>query len=44
VLAHRQVTDAYLAALSRANRAILLTFDRRISEQHGTTAAIEVLE
>jgi len=43
ILGYRQVTDAYLAALARESRAVLLTFDRRIAEQHGATAAIEVL-
>lgn len=34
VLGHRQVTDAYLAALARRNRGKLVTFDRGLAALH----------
>lgn len=34
VLGHRQVTDAYLAALARRNRGRLVTFDRGLAALH----------
>ena len=35
VVGHRQVTDAYLAALARAHGGRLLTFDRGLAALHG---------
>lgn len=34
VMGHRQVTDAYLAALARHHRAALATFDRGLAALH----------
>lgn len=34
VIGHRQVTDAYLAALARANNGRLITFDRGLAALH----------
>lgn len=34
VVGHRQVTDAYLAALARANQGRLATFDRGLAALH----------
>lgn len=35
VVGHRQVTDAYLAALVRAHRGRLATFDHGLAQLHG---------
>lgn len=35
VMGHRQVTDAYLAQLARANQSRLATFDRGLAALHG---------
>lgn len=35
VIGHRQVTDAYLAALARAHDGRLATFDRALAALHG---------
>lgn len=40
VLGHRQVTDAYLAALARAKRGRLATFDRGLAALHGDVAVL----
>lgn len=40
VIGHRQVTDAYLAQLVRANRGALATFDRGLVAQHPDVAAL----
>lgn len=34
VVGHRQVTDTYLAALARANKGRLVTFDKGLAAQH----------
>ena len=38
---HRQVTDAYLAALARHHGGVLATFDRGVAALHG--AAVELV-
>lgn len=38
VLGHRQVTDAYLAALARRHRACLVTFDGGLAALHADVA------
>lgn len=38
VVGHRQVTDAYLAALARARRGVLATFDRGLAALHADVA------
>jgi uncharacterized protein len=38
VMGHRQVTDAYLAALARHHKAKLATFDRGLAELHSDIA------
>lgn len=38
VVGHRQVTDAYLAALARARRARLVTLDRGLAAMHADVA------
>lgn len=40
VLGHRQVTDAYLAALARGNRGKLLTFDRGLAALHADVGVL----
>lgn len=34
VIGHRQVTDAYLVALSRHHKSVLITFDRGLATLH----------
>lgn len=41
ITGHRQVTDAYLVALSVHHGGVLATLDRRLAERHGT--AVELL-
>ena len=43
LLGHNQVTDAYLLAVALANRAVLLTLDRRIAPSNALRAHIEIL-
>jgi uncharacterized protein len=40
VIGHRQVTDAYLAALARGRRGRLATFDRGLAGSHGDVAEL----
>ena len=40
VLGHRQVTDAYLAALARAQRGRLATLDQGLAALHGDVALL----
>lgn len=40
VLGHRQVTDAYLAALARARSGRLATFDQGLAALHGDVAEL----
>ncbi|MDW8354449.1 MAG: PIN domain-containing protein [Bryobacterales bacterium] len=40
---HTQITDAYLLALAESHRAVLLTFDARLSALAGSDVAVEVL-
>lgn len=40
VVGHRQVTDAYLAALARARGGHLATFDRGLAALHGDVAVL----
>lgn len=40
VLGHRQVTDAYLAALARRNQGKLLTFDRGLAALHADVGVL----
>lgn len=40
VIGHRQVTDAYLAALSRHRKAQLATFDRGLASLHPDVALL----
>lgn len=40
VIGHRQVTDAYLAQLARANRGTLATFDRGLVALHPDVAEL----
>ena len=40
VIGHRQVTDGYLAALARANRGRLATFDRGLVSLHPDVAEL----
>lgn len=40
VLGHRQVTDAYLAALARRNRGKLATFDRGLAALHADVGVL----
>lgn len=40
VIGHRQVTDAYLAALARRRRGFLVTFDRGLAALHEDAAAL----
>lgn len=40
VVGHRQVTDAYLAALARVNRGRLVTFDRGLSALYPDIAVL----
>jgi uncharacterized protein len=40
VIGHKQVTDAYLAALARANRGRLVTFDRGLAALHPDVAVL----
>ena len=40
VIGHRQVTDAYLAQLARANGGTLATFDRGLAALHPDVAAL----
>jgi hypothetical protein len=40
VVAHRQVTDAYLAALARTHGGRLATFDRGLSALHADVAVL----
>lgn len=40
VIGHRQVTDAYLAALARARGARLATFDRGLAALHPDVAVV----
>lgn len=40
VIGHRQVTDAYLAQLARANGGRLATFDRGLAQPHGDVAEL----
>lgn len=40
VLGHRQVTDAYLAALARHFKGKLATFDRGLAATHGDVALV----
>lgn len=40
VLGHRQVTDAYLAALARHRGGRLVTFDRGLAALHGDVAEL----
>lgn len=40
VIGHRQVTDAYLAALARSRGARLATFDRGLAELHRDVADV----
>lgn len=40
VVGHRQVTDAYLAALTRARSAGLATFDRGLAALHADVAVL----
>ena len=37
---HRQITDAYLAALARKHGAKLATFDRALASVHGDVALL----
>jgi toxin-antitoxin system PIN domain toxin len=40
VVGHRQVTDAYLAALARSRKARLATFDRGLAALHSDVAVV----
>jgi toxin-antitoxin system PIN domain toxin len=40
VLGHRQITDAYLAALARAKDGRLATFDQGLAALHGDVAVL----
>lgn len=40
VVGHRQVTDAYLAALARARNGRLMTFDRGLTALHSDVALL----
>lgn len=40
VIGHRQVTDAYLAQLARANSGRLATFDNGLAQSHGDVAEL----
>jgi len=40
VLGHRQVTDAYLAALARHHEGLLATFDRGLAALHADVAEL----
>jgi toxin-antitoxin system PIN domain toxin len=40
VVGHRQVTDAYLAGLARANRGTLATFDRGLAALHSDVCTL----
>lgn len=40
VIGHRQVTDAYLAQLARANNGRLATFDKGLAQSHGDVAEL----
>lgn len=40
VVGHRQVTDAYLAALARARKGRLMTFDRGLAALHSDVAVL----
>lgn len=40
VVGHRQVTDAYLAGLARANNGQLVTFDRGLAALHHDVAVL----
>jgi predicted nucleic acid-binding protein len=40
VIGHRQVTDAYLAQLARANHGRLATFDRGLAALHTDIAEL----
>jgi toxin-antitoxin system PIN domain toxin len=44
VVGHRQVTDAYLAALARRHNGRLLTFDRALVELHSDVADLLPVE
>ena len=43
LLSHNQVTDAYLLAVALANRAVLLTLDRRIAPSKALRGRVEVI-
>jgi len=43
ILGHRQVTDAYLLQLAAANRATLLTFDRRLQNAGAGEGSVTLL-
>src|SRR4051794_12414070 len=43
MLGHNQITDAYLIQLAIRNRAVLVTFDRRLKELAGDTVRLELL-
>ena len=40
IIGHRQVTDAYLAQLSRSRRSQLATFDQALAKLHKDVAAL----
>jgi toxin-antitoxin system PIN domain toxin len=44
VMGHRQVTDAYLAALARHHRGRLVTFDGGLASLHGDVAVALSIE
>jgi toxin-antitoxin system PIN domain toxin len=43
LLGHRQVTDAYLLRVAAANKAVLVTFDRKLESVAGGWAKARVL-
>jgi uncharacterized protein len=43
VLGHQQVTDAYLLRLAAANKAVLVTFDRRLENAAEGNSRVTVL-
>lgn len=43
ILGHRQVTDAYLLRLAAENKAVLVTFDRRLESIRGSQPKVRVL-
>ena len=43
IAGHRQVTDAYLAALAAAHGGILATFDRGVLALRGASGVVELL-